>query len=140
MVKVSLVCLVLVLSLWGCDSGGGKSKECFPELQLNVPPDWLTQFEDCPTEGFVQICNPYFCNFVIDIDNDLMQAFERLIDPNLACMAIDCFNVECDLFIDTEPAETGLFAIDEILNQSGIAGNVFVEGEEFDYVCDPLIR
>ena len=154
MIKIILVCLLLVLGLWGCDDNEMKPEptptpivtptptptpDCFPNIEVNAPLDWLVQFQECPTDGFVQICNTYFCNFFINIDNDLMPAVQRFTHPNSVCTAIDCFTAECDLFIDLDLAETGLFMITEILENSAIVGDALVDGEQFDYECVGIV-
>ncbi len=108
-------------------------------IKLEDEPDALLDFEDCPTEGLVQFCNGYGCNFYegeINISPLALQGFVTFSD----CEVIDCFNLECE-FLGTgiELRPFGILTIEEILDNSNFTGFSDLDLGEFSYICSPII-
>lgn len=108
-------------------------------IHLEDQPDALLDFEDCPTEGLIEFCTGYGCNFYegeIFVSPLALQGFVTFSD----CEVIDCFNIECD-FLGTgiEPRPFGILTIEEILGNSNLAGISSLDVGEFSYECSPII-
>lgn len=132
----------------GCDDNNNRQPKPTPAptptpdcIQLENEPDALFEFAECPTDGLVQFCNPYGCNFY---EGDLptsplvLQGRVEFFD----CAVIDCFNVECGVAGFNEfPNATAVLSIEEILDNSNIAGLSSLDGAgEFSYECSPIVQ
>ncbi len=146
-IKAALAILIFLtfFIVGGCNSGNGNNPQPTPSptpepecIPIEGDFEQLSEFTDCPTEGLVQICNNYEC-LVPGFDDP--EPLRVGIVP-LECVAIDCFDVECQLLnnIFSEVIGSGILTIDEILGNSNFAGTVVIDGgDDVDYECSPLV-
>ncbi len=108
-------------------------------IELRDEPDALMDFENCPTEGLIEFCNGYGCNFYEGEINMSPPALHGGVTFS-GCEVIDCFNIECE-FLGTgiEPRPFGILTIEEILGNSNVAGLSSLDLGEFSYECSPVI-
>jgi hypothetical protein len=140
--------LLLVASVGlGCDGDNSRQPEPTPAptptpgcIQLENELDALFEFAECPTEGLVQFCNSYGCNFY---DGDLPTSPLVLQGSTTFsnCEVIDCFNVECAITgFNDYPNAAAVLSIEEILDNSNIAGLSSLDGAgEFTFECSPIV-
>lgn len=130
---LSIFIALAFLIFMACDGDNGNSEKSCVEIGDNS--FFLQGFEDCPTDGLLQVCNYFGCNLFEDIAGPPMPPDLQISILPLDCELIDCFNLECDLRSDFEIIGTGLFTIETIF-----FGKVIVDGEEeFDYECFPIV-
>ena len=98
----------------GCDGGS----DC---VEIADNGDFLSQFEDCPTDGLAQVYNGFGCT-----------GTDSNIRPR-KCEIIDCITMECSP--KSDPDTVGLFTIDELTNVS-FSGLVSLDGgDEVAFEC-----
>lgn len=102
--------------------------------------DALFDFEECPTDGLMQVCNAYACNFYegeLVTGQLILQAITRV----WSCDFIDCFNMECKMLgPGNVQTATAAMSIEAVLGNSNISGLSSLDGEgEFSFECSPLV-
>jgi len=122
----------------GCDDNNNRQPGC---IDLSDDTNALSEFAECPTDGLVQFCNSYGCNFY---EGDLrtsplaLQSSVEFFD----CIVVDCFNLECGVVgINGFPNADAVLSIEEILENSNIAGISSLDGAgEFTFECSPIVQ
>lgn len=163
MVKKIVVCFMLVLS-FACDgNGNGSDANCIRLEDANL--QFLNQFEDCPTDGLIQVCNEdeFTCDLFREGSRPPFQPPDFLVfwTPS-ECTFFDCFTLQCEFrFFDLFPCncftktEIGILSNIRVFlpgdptpgggvveqSNSNFTASVEIEGEEeIDFVtCAPIV-
>lgn len=124
------------LLLSACDGGNGDN--C---VSIGDDPDFLSGFEECPTDGLQMVCNRYDCVLSIPIGDPPPPEQLVRINPR-DCDFIDCFTMECE----TRNPFTGEFVGDltysiEDISAGSVFSGVTLDGDmvSFTYTCSPKL-
>ena len=120
-----LIVPLLLLSLYG-SCNNNSNNEGFDCAKIEDESNFLLDFQDCPAEGAIMICNTYTAN----LSQDDVLISQEFFSP-LECNMFDCATIDCDL---------GSFTINMVLENSNFNG-VFVDDneEEFNFDAIPIV-
>ncbi len=112
---VSVILLLVLLTILGCDSNNGNS-----ESSCTTPEDLVTS--SCLAEDVAILCEPSLCGGEID-----GFAVDFLVPPGLDCIAVDCKTLDC--------GENGLFINLGLSENDNLIGIRIFNELELDFIC-----
>ena len=94
-----------------------------------------------PNDGIKAVCNSFECEFIQQIGGPPPPIEVATINGETCSRFDRCFNLDCDLFLDTGDTQgSAIISTLEILQGNSFTGTANVNGvAPLDFVCDIIL-
>ena len=143
------IVIIAFMITGGCGGDGGQKGQPTFNPPTGPPPgcEDIDIDPECPAVSLNELCSfwgGYFCDFTEQNPAIPEPAIISLGIQLTDCITLDCFTLECEEGLEGAIPEMSIITLDiveiEIISDivpAAFSGTADIDGEEFDYVCQP---